>query len=185
MGGTQKAMKNLILAGLILLTASFAMAQADSKVDLFGGYSYFNVDTNDLTSRQNLNGWTASATYNFAKYLGATAEFSGAYGSPTVQGVDVKIHQHSFLFGPTVNFLRTDKLNLSGHALFGVAADSVTIAGVKGSDNNFAMAVGGAADVNFNKHFGVRLIQADWMRTTAFSDSQNHFRYSGGLVFHF
>ncbi len=161
------------------------MAQSDSKVDIFGGYSYFNVDTNGISDRQNLNGWTASATYNFHKYLGATAEFSGAYGSPTIAGVETKDHQHTFLFGPTINFLRTDKLNLSAHALFGVADTYVSAAGVSSSDNNFAMALGGAADVNLNKHLGVRLIQADWLRTNAFSSDQNNFRYSGGLVFHF
>jgi hypothetical protein len=178
-------MRNYILAGLILLTASFARAQSDSKVDVFGGYSYFNQDTNGATDRLNLNGWTASATYNFHKYLGATAEFSGEYGSPTIASVSTTDHQHTFLFGPTVNFLRTDKLTLFGHALFGVADSSLSVAGVSSTDNGFAMALGGGADYNLNKRFGVRLAQVDWMRTSVFGTDQNNFRYSGGVVVHF
>lgn len=178
-------MRKLIVAGLMLLTASLAMAQSNSKIDVFGGYSYFSQDTNGATDRLNLNGWTASATYNFHKYLGATAEFSGAYGSPDIFGVNTTEHQHTFLFGPTVNFIRTNKVNVFGHALFGVADSSASALGVSTSDTGFAMALGGGVDYNLKKHFGVRLAQVDWMRTSVFDNDQNNFRYSGGVVFHF
>jgi hypothetical protein len=187
-------MKKLILAGLILLTASLAMAQNNSKVDIFGGYSYLNQDTNGADGRLNLNGWTASATFNFHKYLGLTAEVGGDYGSPSLgsssaylgfSGVSANVHQHTFLFGPTVHVLRTKKLDLFGHALFGIADAKASASGVSTSDNGFAVALGGGADYNLTKHFGVRLVQADWLRTNLFGDNQNDFRYSGGLVFHF
>lgn len=49
----------------------------DSRADLFGGYSYLNIDTNHLSSRQNANGWEASIAGNFSKWFAAEAAVSG------------------------------------------------------------------------------------------------------------
>ncbi|HLZ52386.1 MAG TPA: hypothetical protein VKP61_16675 [Candidatus Acidoferrum sp.] len=52
------------------------------------------------------------------------------------------------------------------------------------SKNAFAVKVGGGADYRFNPRFSGRL-EADWVRTTFFSQSQNNFELMGGVVFHF
>jgi hypothetical protein len=52
------------------------------------------------------------------------------------------------------------------------------------SRSAFAVKVGGGADYRFNPRFSGRL-EADWVRTTFFSQSQNNFELMGGIVFHF
>ncbi len=93
-----------------------AVAQEDtSKVDLFGGYSYFNR-ANGLGG-VNLNGWEAQGTYNFNRWLGATADFGGYYARP---GPSIDFNEYTFLFGPPVS-LRTPHITPFAHALFGVS----------------------------------------------------------------
>jgi hypothetical protein len=42
----------------MFLTAFSGLAFGqDSRADLFAGYSYVNIDTNGITSRQSGNGW--------------------------------------------------------------------------------------------------------------------------------
>jgi len=41
------------------------------KAEVFAGYSYLNLDTNQLTSRQSANGWESSVSGNFNKWLAA------------------------------------------------------------------------------------------------------------------
>jgi hypothetical protein len=52
------------------------------------------------------------------------------------------------------------------------------------SRSAFAVKAGGGADYRFNPRFSGRL-EADWVRTTFFSQSQNNFELMGGVVFHF
>jgi hypothetical protein len=53
-----------------------------------------------------------------------------------------------------------------------------------GSRNSFAVEAGGGADYRFNPRFSGRL-EADWVHTGFFSQSQNNFKLMGGVVFHF
>ena len=50
-----------------------------SLAEVYGGYSYLNVDTNDLTSRQSANGWETGVSGNFNRWFAAEAEFVGYY----------------------------------------------------------------------------------------------------------
>lgn len=46
------------VCALMFLTAFSGLAFGqDSRADLFAGYSYVNIDTNGITSRQSGNGW--------------------------------------------------------------------------------------------------------------------------------
>ena len=56
------------------------------KAEVFAGYSYLNIDTNKLTSRQSTNGWGTSVSANFNKWLAAEFDLSGYYKS---YGVDL------------------------------------------------------------------------------------------------
>jgi hypothetical protein len=104
------------VVGIIAMRVLGAAAQDDaSKFDLFGGYSYFNR-ANGLGG-VNLNGWEAQGTYNFNRWLGATADFGGYYARP-VRGID--FNEYTFLFGPTFS-LHTRRITPFAHALFGVS----------------------------------------------------------------
>ena len=60
---------SLFLAAILCCVAS-ASAQDFPRAEVFGGYSYFNLDTLGLTSRQSLNGWEASVTGNMNRWIG-------------------------------------------------------------------------------------------------------------------
>jgi outer membrane immunogenic protein len=54
------------------------------------------------------------------------------------------------------------------------------------SDNSLALQVGGGIDLGLSRHFGVRVFQADWVRTqlpNGTTDVQNTLRLGAGLVF--
>ena len=90
--------KAACLWGIIMMSVLGAAAQEDtSKVDVFGGYSYF--DRAHGLGAVNLNGWEAQGTYNFNRWLGATADFGGYYARP---GPSIDFNEYTFLFGPTV-----------------------------------------------------------------------------------
>jgi X-X-X-Leu-X-X-Gly heptad repeat protein len=54
------------------------------------------------------------------------------------------------------------------------------------SDNSLALQVGGGVDLAFTRHIGVRVLQADWVRTQLPNDAtdvQNTLRLGAGIIF--
>lgn len=171
----------------------------------FGG-SNFNFGGN------NLNGWEGQGTFNFTPHFGVTADFTG--NSNQVAGISVagfsvgtRQHLYEFLFGPTVT-TSFGKSAVFGHALFGAARSSLSggvsvpiLGGISAPINSstaFAMAFGGGIDIGITRNFAIRAAQVDFVRTnfnsidaltSGFSsstgNSQNSFRYSGGVVWRF
>jgi hypothetical protein len=85
---------------LYVVVGRLAIAQDYPKAEVYGGYSYINIDTNGLSSRQNANGWEASVSGNFNKWLAVEADVSGYYKtySVNVQGfgiLNVKVTDYS------------------------------------------------------------------------------------------
>ncbi len=171
-------MRKLVgLLALVFLTTAPVLAQDESKVDVFGGYSYLRVSPGGGAPGANTNGWEAQATVNLSGYLGVTADFDGHYGE--VFGIGG--HDYNFLFGPTV-FHRMDKATAFAHILFGGSR-----AGGSGfSDTSFAWALGGGVDWNVKPAVAIRVGQIDYLPTYFGSNrTQNNFRYSAGVVFRF
>lgn len=164
------------LLALALLATVSVFAQDNSKLDVFGGYSYLHVSPGNGLTGANTNGWESQATGNLTDYLGVTADFDGHYGN--VFGIGG--HDYNFLFGPTL-FHRIDKVTPFAHLLFGGSH-----AGARGfSANAFAWALGGGIDWNVLPAVAVRLGQFDYLATHFASTTQNNFRYSAGVVFRF
>jgi opacity protein-like surface antigen len=169
-------------ANILLLAAYSVVAQENnSKADIFVGYQYTHVALGHDINGFNLNGWNASVSGYFNKYLGISTDLSGGYGSPF--GVSTRTYTH--LFGPIVRFPNSSKMIPFGHVLFGGAHLGADGFNLSGSDNSFSWAMGGGVDVKVSPRFAVRLAQADWLRTQFADSTQSNFRYSGGLVFKF
>lgn len=198
----------LVFSSLTLSAQSSAPAVEDNagRVNVFGGYNYFR------NGSQGFNGWEGQGTFNFTRHLGVTADVAGDYrtlASVSILGVGASAKQrlYTYLFGPTVtgNFGRA---SVFGHALFGEAHSSlgagITLPIIGGistgltSANAFAMAFGGGVDIGLSRHFAIRALQADYVRTqfsatdaitTGLSSSlnggQNSYRASAGIVFRF
>lgn len=198
----------LVLFALALAAVSVATFAQD-KIEVFAGYSYLRPSFTyqeipgceaiicplqtpvSATAHPNLNGYEFSATYKPMRWLGATADFSGHYG--TIAG-NSSGHVQTFLFGPQVSL--PAKVSPFVHVLFGVAhesiASSINIGGLptgfailSSSGNFFAAAVGGGIDLHVAPFLSVRPIQLDYLATRAYSGTQNQPRVSAGVVLHF
>jgi hypothetical protein len=93
--------------GLVFIFSHFGISTGVAG-DLFGRYYCLNIDTNGLTSsRRNANGWEASLSGNFNKWLAAEADVAGYYkdyGSVSVTdyscGAGSRINRHCVQLWP-------------------------------------------------------------------------------------
>ena len=183
---------------LIVLTGCLAFAQ-DSvpKVEVFGGYSFMRTGTGGLsdttlnielhqnpgtlTTGRNFNGWNAEAQYNFDRWIGLVADFTGEYGTPftaRTKGVSglPTMTEYSFLAGPVVSYRTKARITPYGHALFGWDRARLGASTITGTANpttsftstytSFAIVFGGGVDYKVSRHLALRLGQLDYFRTT-------------------
>lgn len=74
----------LVAALLLCLGGPFAKAQ-DSKINLFGGYSFASGNCfGTCVIDPGFHGYAAAFTYNFNRHIGLEANFSGHNGTPTI-----------------------------------------------------------------------------------------------------
>jgi hypothetical protein len=194
-----------ILISLFLLVcfAVPCLAQETPAWQLFGGYSfqragvreYFKTTPIIYTFRNDyvfMNGAEFSATENRNRWFGGTLDFSAYLKTPQVAGISNQERIYSILYGPNFSFPThggTAELfhggTLFAHALFGAAHTSVhvTPTGPHASDFTFGMALGGGYDIPLRTEFSIRVLQVDYMRTTAYSSGRNNLRFSAGVVF--
>ncbi len=164
--------KALWLVPLVVLCVTQGWAQDTAKWDIFGGYSFVHSDPGALPSGS-ASGWEASLDYNWNHWLALKADFDGHYCCDQTM--------HNFLFGPQFN-LGHGKLKPWVHGLVG-ASHGTSPGGF--SDTVLGFAAGGGIDVKWTERISVRLIQADYLGTRYADFTQNNFRFSAGLVFHF
>ena len=212
--------RRLVFAGFVCCVLIFLPAAASAedvpKWEAFGGFSYFRAETApelDVLGVGHMNtfGWHGSISDYPVHWFGATFDFSGAYGQPTLTipanylgpGVPetdqniknaIKTSAHTFMFGPSFAYRRHPNVKAFAHVLLGGlnGRSSLTSSGemlvgypVTSSDWVFGYAVGGGFDVKMAKRVGLRM-QGDLIRSTfqdGGNDWQNNIRVSVGLVF--
>ena len=195
-----------LLCGFVLLFSVSARAQEEiPKAEVFAGYSYIRGNAGFGIPEFNMHGGSASFSYDPNSWLGIVGDFGG-YHTGDIGGVSVDGNIYSYLFGPKIAFRRGrwtpfvqtlfGGAHVSGSAavMSGVRAGRVRPQGspgfiVSGSENAFAMAVGGGIDVNATNLIAIRLVQAEYFMTrfgvVNSSDTQNNIRVSVGVVFRF
>ncbi|MFZ3278022.1 MAG: outer membrane beta-barrel protein [Candidatus Sulfotelmatobacter sp.] len=181
-----------------LVVSSFAFGQ-DSRADLFGGYSYLNIDTNGLSSRQNANGWEVAVSGNFNKWFAVEGDGAGYYKSYSANlaelcscSASLKVTDYSFAAGPRINLKP-----VFFHALFGGdhlhANASATVDGEPFRDSPsqdvVAGLVGGGVQWKVSGPWSVRA-STDYVFTRhnifgGSSVTQNNFRAGAGIVYSF
>lgn len=165
-------MKKLTLVVAVLLFfASCAFAQDVPKVELFGGYSYMNVNPTGSTFSINTSGWEGAVNYNFNSRLGIVGDISGHY---CCSGQSI----HNFMVGPQISY-RAEKYT----AFFHVLGGGSHAVGLTQTDTNLAFAVGGGVDYNVRPSLAIRVGQLDYVPTHFLGNWQHNFRASGGIVF--
>jgi opacity protein-like surface antigen len=192
--------KTCIVASVCLFLSVTALAQEAPRAEVFGGYQF--VDSNGgqgesgASDRFELNGWNASLSGYYGRYFGLTADFAGSYAKPTVfippvGELAVSTHLYTFMGGPVIRIANPTKFQPFIHALFGEAhvLGSASLAGVggsvSGSNNGFAVALGGGSDIKIAPLIGIRPVQLDFLQTHVGGSTENNIRYSAGIVLRF
>ena len=158
----------IFLATLISETSSILLGTGTSNLDSF-----------------HLNGWNASLSGYFNRYIGVTGDFGGIYGTPEFLGIPIHTKYHTFMFGPTLRLPNPTRLTPFVHALGGAAHLSGGSSGLSVSETDAAWAVGGGVDLKIAPLLGVRLGQVDYLQIRSNGTNLNNIRYSGGVVLRF
>lgn len=124
-------------------------------------------------------GIKSSVTYFTNDWFGIEGNVSGAFAPEIYSKEHVKVLVYGA--GPKIAW-RERKWEPWVHAIVGGAHEQPQTA--NNSKNAFAVEAGGGADYRFNPRFSGRL-EANWIHTSFFSQSQNNFELMGGVVFHF
>lgn len=179
--------------------SGLAQAQDTPRVELFGGYSYLNLDTSaanqagvpGIGNRLSLNGWEASANVNLNRWIGVEGDLSGHYKADCLDFLLQEVistatsgstcSNLSFMGGPRFTF-RDGKIVAFAHGLFGGDRLSATASsedlGFTGPPNltasvwntSFAFATGGGVDYAVTNRISIRLGQFDYFLTRHLND---------------
>src|SRR5271167_106000 len=196
-----------ILMAVALIFCGVSFAQDSPKIEATGDYSYFRVNPGlpSHFNSQNLNGGGGDITFFLKTMIGIKADLQG-YGSftqCTKPGAPISGcasgNLFTYMFGPVVKY-RAGKFEPFGEVLlggahtnfYGNACNNAGICGAKSPTNNaFSMAIGGGIDIAVSQHFGIRLVDADYLLTrfgnnfTGGNNSQSNFRFQTGVQFRF
>jgi Outer membrane protein beta-barrel domain len=172
----------ITIALFLLLVPAAALAQSGN---VFFGYSYSSADLSP-NGRTNLNGWNGSLEGKVLPWVGLVADFSGLYGTQNLGfspafNADTRIT--SVIFGPRLS-VPVGKFTPFAHALFGASHIHESASNFSETDTSFTDALGGGIDYRLIHGIGLR-VQADMLQTRFFSNTQNNFRLSTGIVLHF
>lgn len=140
-------------------------------------------------------GGGADAAVTFWKGLGLAASLTADHASNAAPGVDA--NKITFLAGPRYTWTTSAgdakklRLQLFGQGLFGGAHgfDSLypTSTGVTSTSSSFAIQAGGGLNILLTRHFGLRVIEADYVRTAmpnGYEDAQTDLRLAFGVTYH-
>ena len=198
-------MRKFILPLAVLFLAAIPAKAQDEypTVEIFGGYSYLNVDVGadfegddfDINDRESFHGFGVSVAGNVSKSFGIVGDFSyNRKGIDDIAGFDANANITLFLFGPRFT-ARGDNVDGFVHALIGGARQriSVDVPGdnVNVSETDLALGFGGGVDVKVGSNVAVRLFQLDYIPVRSedpFSGDKrwtHNFRFQIGAVARF
>lgn len=161
-----------------------ALCRDCPPVEVYGQYSYLNIDTKQLTPRQAANGWTGGVGMIVNKTFATEFEVSGYYNNSNFQSQNMHVQDYYFMGGPRVSY----KL-LFVHALFGGDRLSDGIFSNNVSQQGFAMALGGGVNWRVKGPWAIRgtfdyvLSRHAVFDTSSFG--QNNYRAAIGIAYTF
>jgi outer membrane protein OmpA-like peptidoglycan-associated protein len=191
--------RTILVLGLGALGASAAFAQSKAQFRSFDeprydlSVGYVNIRANAPPGNCNcfyLNGGYLSGSIHLTRWLGVTANFTGAYGSNIgLLGQDLTLM--TFTAGPRVVF-RLGRLTPFGEVLIGGAHGSnsyfPSATSSSPSASSFAVSSGGGLDIWLTPRLAVRAIELEYLRTSlpnGVNNEQNQLTIAAGLVIKF
>ena len=150
-------MSLLVIAGLSAVSAS-GQDQPVPKVDVFLGYQWLNPGghvpagpTGAIQLPSLAKGFGATATYNFAKSWGLSADFGGNFNNSNSES--------TFSIGPRYMW-RAEGMNVFAHTL--LSLNKLDAEGLPGKVGVGAI-LGGGFDLPITKSFSWRILEADYV----------------------
>ena len=132
-------------------------------------------------------GGTFELSAEVAHGLGIAMNIAGSQAS-NINGTGVDLNTLTTTFGPRYTWHHR-KLAVFGQGLIGESHAWNSLfpqtGGAVSDFNTFALQVGGGVDLRVKRHFAIRPIQADWVRTqfpNATTGVQNNLRLGAGVV---
>jgi opacity protein-like surface antigen len=165
-----------VLGILLLLTVAGRAQDEAPTAELFGGYSYFHSSAGGLGL--NANGGSMSFAINPERWLGFVADFGGYHGSIDPVGFT----NFTYIFGPRFSYRSKSQITPFAQVLLGGIHQNASAFGGSGSQNGFAMTVGGGLDLKVDSHWAWRMVQAEYLYSTL-QNQQNNARISTGIVY--
>lgn len=182
-------MRKLLITGALLALGaaipSSVKAQENKGFEVSGTYQFSRFNPGNGADGINCQGGSGSAAGYLTSRFGVVGEFGGCKMTGLPSGVSA--HQVSYLFGPRMYFPTSHgRVFPFVQALFGGDRLSSSLSGVgSDSENAFAMAIGGGADITLTKHVSLRAAQFDYFYTHFGGQGQNNFRIQSGIVYRF
>jgi len=194
----------VVLAGFCFLFAAATRLPAQGNTaEVYGGYQYTKANPEVAIPKQGMSGWMGGATGFMTKWVGATVEISGGFGSTpapnNIGGTAYNFKMYSYMAGPVFRFVDTKKVQTSVKWLFGGTFGQANIptsttpdkvqalaaAGYTGfNQTKFSMLIGVPVDYSVSKLVAIRFEPGIFV--TDFSKTkQSNFRFSLGPVFRF
>jgi opacity protein-like surface antigen len=180
-----------------LLLNSFALAQTTSHFDLSGNVTFSGAKLANAPSAStqiDSFGWQTSGVTHLSRWLSLTSQFGSGYASAnSLQLIGYagpgKITHYSMLIGPRITIPMRGRVSPFVEGLVGGDRASTQLnsngVSVTGREMQLAYSVGGGAQVNLNRRFGVN-VEAQYLTTEhslAFTGWQPaSFQVSAGIV---
>ena len=192
-------MRKLVLLVTVFLVVGVSAQAQHPRVEIFGGYSYANLDETGflLSDRLNAHGWGSSLSVNLSSRLGITFDVANQFGSGMMFFPATKpdFRSFQFLVGPRFN-LRAPDLTWFFHVLVGGVSTRLSsftnltnfTTRPAQTENDFALAAGGGLDVRLSPLFALRTFQVDYIRVEqGFFDQTfaGHILVKTGIVLRF
>ena len=197
------------LMALALLFGAGAVAQGVPKADLFLGYSFLRANSARNIPAFTNNGGLGTFAWNFTNHVAAEFEFGG-YHNGNIHNIRFDTTEMTYLFGPRFSVGRSRRVDPYLHTLFGgvhlTTSLPITVAPtpqspvatttrIAGTQDGFAMALGGGLDIRLSHHVTFRPIQFDYVLTRladfgltgqpSGTRNQHNLRYAAGVLFTF
>jgi hypothetical protein len=196
----------VLLVGACILTGAAGWAQqsqnpvAPAKVSTDLAITFAAERSQVVPGQSNFwfKGGGADAAVTFRNGLGIAASLTGDHASNVTPGVDA--NKITYLGGPRYTYTAWQdhagaadnrRLQVFAQGLFGWVHgfDGLypATSGATASAKSMAMQVGGGLNLYITRNFGVRILQADYVRMAlpnAAANAQNDLRLSFGLTYH-
>ncbi len=149
----------------------------DYRWELGFGVTWFRFQSSPFDA--NAFGIKTSVAYFTNEWFAIEGNVSAAFAPQIFQNEHVKLATYGA--GPKIAW-RQRQWEPWLHGIFGGAHEQPQTSGF--SRNTYSIQAGGGADYRWNPRLSFRL-EADYVRTGFFKQSQNNFQLAGGFVFHF